>query len=68
MNSKFKKICLIAFVIMSSLATYAQDPGGDGGDQEQPEPAPINDFIPIALIMGVGIGYILFTKRKVAKQ
>jgi hypothetical protein len=68
MHSKFKKICIIAFVIMSTLITYAQEPGGDGGPQEQPEAAPINDFIPIALIMGAGIGYMLFTKRKVAKQ
>ncbi|WP_290833268.1 hypothetical protein [Flavobacterium sp.] len=55
---------------MSNLVSYAQEPtpGGDGGTQEEPEAAPINDFIPIALIMGAGIGYMLFTKRKEAKQ
>lgn len=70
MHSKFKKFCIIAIFIMSNLVSYAQEPtpGGDGGIQEEPEAAPINDFIPIALIMGAGIGYMLFTKRKVAKQ
>lgn len=64
MNNKFTKFCLIIFISMISFTSFAQDPGGDGGEQEEPETAPIGDYIPLALLIGTSIGYILFIKKK----
>lgn len=68
MNTKFTKFCLIALVTMLSFTSYAQDPGGDGGDQELPEAAPINDYLPLALIAAIGLGYVLLNKKKTVKN
>ena len=66
MNNKFTKFFLVVFITMISFVSFAQvvEPGGDGGDQEQPEAAPISDYIPLALLIGTYIGYILFIKKK----
>ncbi len=66
MNNKFTKFFLVVFITMISFVSFAQDvdPGGDGGDHEQPEAAPIGDYIPLALLIGTYIGYILFIKKK----
>lgn len=67
MNNKFTKYCLIALITMISFTSYAQDPGGDGGDQELPEAAPINDYLPLALMAGIGLGYVVL-RKKMAKN
>lgn len=63
MNTKFTKFCLIALVTMFTFTSYAQDPGGDGGLQEGPETVPVNDYVPVALVAAIGIGYILLRKK-----
>lgn len=67
MNIKFTKFCLIALVTMFSFTSYAQDPGGDGGEQEGPEAVPINDYLPVALVAAIGLGYVLLRKKIAVK-
>lgn len=51
---KLNTILLLMF-LMSSVATFAQDPGEIGGDPSDPDPtdAPISDYIWVVALLGL---------------
>jgi hypothetical protein len=57
----------IVTILLWSNATFAQDPGGIGGDPSQPA-APIDNYIPLMLLIGIAIVFFYTYKKKSIKN
>jgi hypothetical protein len=55
----------IAFLLMSTPLIFAQDPF-DPGQDPGAAAAPISDCIIPMLVLGIGLGFFFFKKRKTA--
>ncbi len=58
------KPLFIAFLLMSTTLIFAQDPFDPG--QDPGAAAPISNCIIPMLVLGIGLGFFFFKKRKTA--
>ena len=60
---KLMKFYLLAFVLFSNFAVFAQGPGDGGvGEEDDPTYAPINGQLMVLAILG--ISFVIYTFRK----
>ena len=68
MKNIHKKFYILTFLILTSVFSYGQvEPGGEGGTLEDAETAPIDDYLPFALVACIGFGFVLL-RKKISKQ
>ncbi len=63
-----KLFCMLVFLMTTTLG-FAADPEDGGGDTDDTTipAAPINDYIPVALIAAAGLGYVALRKKTSAE-
>lgn len=67
-NLKLNKIVLCCMLFVSPFLAMANDIDDQDGDVQDVPAAPINDYIPMALMVAVGLSYVLLTKKKTVKN
>jgi hypothetical protein len=64
---KNKAFLFIITLLLFTSAAFAEDPGGiEGGDAG--EPAPISDWIPLMVVVGIALAFYYTRKRKQVQQ
>jgi hypothetical protein len=62
MKNIYKNILVVMMLLILSFTANAQDP--DDPLSEDPGAAPIGDYVPLMLIVAIGLGYFLIEKRQ----
>lgn len=66
-NNKLNKIvffCMLIAVPFSAMADDIDNGNGNGDVQDVPA-APIDDYIPFAVICAIGVGYLALGKKSI---
>lgn len=67
-NNKLNKIvffCMLMAVPFSAMADDIADGNGNGDVQDTPA-APIDDYLPFAVICAIGVGYLAVRKKSIS--
>ena len=56
----------VLFAVLVTVSTYAQDlPEFEDDVVDNPPAAPIDDYLPLALLKAVGLGWVLLRKKNI---
>ena len=61
-----QKLYYVVVALALTTSGFSQEEGGgDVDDTGTPPAAPINDYVPVALLAAAGLGYVLLHKRSI---
>lgn len=65
MKKQFKqKMCFLIFSLLLTISSFAQEEGGGDVDDLGTPATPIDNWIPIMIVIGIALVYYYTTKRK----